>query len=104
MDYREAVASLAAKFRSGNDVPVPQTTITREEWEALRRRAGDYPTYPELVLRIADEQEAHQIAVRGYANVALDGYVRARLEAIDEYREFLVGRDEDAGTCSEVKA
>jgi 5,10-methylenetetrahydrofolate reductase len=36
MKLREALKRLEQKFASGNDVPVTQTTITLEEWEALR--------------------------------------------------------------------
>lgn len=38
ISFDEAMTSLIQKFTSGNDVPVPQATITREEFEAVVRR------------------------------------------------------------------
>jgi hypothetical protein len=37
MKHHEAVASLRAKFTSGNSIPVERSSITREEFEALTR-------------------------------------------------------------------
>jgi hypothetical protein len=37
MDLKEAIERLEAKFRSGNKIPVGRTTITRNEWEAIKK-------------------------------------------------------------------
>lgn len=37
MELKEALERMELKFTSGNTIPVRRTTITRVEWEALKK-------------------------------------------------------------------
>jgi hypothetical protein len=47
MTFKEAFNNLTEKFTSGNNVPVTRSTITKEEFEAIRDEIiiGSYLTY-----------------------------------------------------------
>jgi hypothetical protein len=37
MNFDDAIATLTRKFTSGNNISIKRVTITREEWEALKK-------------------------------------------------------------------
>jgi hypothetical protein len=36
MTFEEAYKNLTLKFKSGNDIPVTQATITSQQWDAIK--------------------------------------------------------------------
>lgn len=56
-----AIKSLRLKFKSGNDIPVTQATITLDEWEDIQKLIGELLLVPILikkrVLKIFDEDK-----------------------------------------------
>ncbi len=48
MNFKTAYETLESKFISGNNIPVERNTITREEWEAIKKEIQDLQESKEL--------------------------------------------------------